>query len=77
MIYLNRTALAWTRAAERVVGRTPARLPDHVTGGTPPMYVDAVSFERDWAPAVVDGVGQVLGALRHPRAALRAAFRGH
>jgi predicted ATP-grasp superfamily ATP-dependent carboligase len=76
MVYVNRTALAWTSAAERVVGRKPAKLPQRLARGVAD-YVDAVGVESDWLPAVVDGVGQVLGALRHPRAALRAAFRGH
>jgi predicted ATP-grasp superfamily ATP-dependent carboligase len=76
MVYVNRTALAWTRAVERVVGRTPASLPERLVANTP-MYVDAVDFGRDWAPAVVDGVGQILGVLRHPRSALRVALRGH
>jgi len=75
-MFVNRTALAWTRAAELVVGRSPAALPSSVNGHTP-AFIDAVNFERDWRPAFVDGLAQLVGAVRHPRAALRAAFHGH
>jgi D-aspartate ligase len=76
MVYVNRTALAWTQTAELLVGRVPTTLPARVLQSLP-AYVDAVGFNGDWRPAVVDGVGQILGALCHPRAALRAAFLGH
>ena len=76
MVYVNRTALAWTQAAELLVGRERTKLPAQVVASSP-SYVDAVGFEGDWRPALVDGVGQIVGALCHPRAALRAAFLGH
>lgn len=74
--YVNRTALAWTRAAEWVVGRAPARLPPTRTDEDPSV-VGAVGYPGDWAPAVIDGVTQLVGALSHPRSTLRVAFRGH
>lgn len=76
MWYVNHTALAWTRAAEWVVGRRPASLPE-ATMGDGLSVVGAVSYPGDLTPAVIDGVNQVVGALRHPRSALRVASRGH
>jgi D-aspartate ligase len=76
LIYLNRTAFAWTRAAEAIVGRVPARLPASLVAGTP-RVLDAVGDADDWRPAVVDGMGQIVGVLRHPRAALRSALSGY
>jgi D-aspartate ligase len=76
MRFRNRTALALTRTAERLVGRRPtevAALPRGGNGAGP--TVDAVGDARDWLPSLFDGVQQVGAALRHPRAMLTAALR--
>lgn len=75
MLYLNRTALAWTRTAERLVGRAPATLPVP-RPSEQACVVGAVTYPGDWAPAVVDGISQVVEALIHPRSSLRVALRG-
>ena len=62
-------------AAEAIVGRMPTRLPEGRPSGT--VVLDAVLANDDWGPAVIDGIAQVAGALRHPRGTLLAAFRGH
>ena len=77
ILYLNRTALAWTRAAEWVVGRSPATLPTTGTSGSRARVVSAVNYPGDLAPALIDGLGQVVTALSHPRSSLRMAARGH
>ena len=76
MLYVNRTALAWTRAAEWVVGHSPAKLPA-ACADERPSVVGAVHDPGDLAPAIIDGLGQVMRALRHPRSSLRMAARGH
>jgi D-aspartate ligase len=77
MRFANKTALAWTRAVERLVGRKPASLDWASNGATSSrrVVVDAVADPYDWVPGVLDSVQQVGSALRHPRATLRAAVR--
>lgn len=77
MLYINRAALAWTQAAEWVVGRAPASLAAMHATGTDPCVVGAVNYPGDLAPALIDGLGQIVGALSHPRSSLRMAARGH
>lgn len=72
MTFENRTAIAWTRTVERLVGRIPVQLPD-----SGPFSADFTWEDRDCVPAVLDTISQIVGALRHPRAALRAAARGY
>jgi len=73
--FVNRTTLALTRAAERLVGRKPMGVA-HVGGGNRAgATVDAVGDPHDWLPTLLDRVQQIGGALRHPRAMLTAARR--
>jgi predicted ATP-grasp superfamily ATP-dependent carboligase len=78
MLFVNRTALAWTAAAQRLVGGPqPFRAPlGGQWRGSSPQVIDAVNDGSDWVPGVVDGVSQIAGALRHLRSTLRAAARG-
>jgi predicted ATP-grasp superfamily ATP-dependent carboligase len=82
VVFEHRAMIAWTRAAERVAGRTPEPIPFEEKkkahkGASPFTVVDAAAHDEDWVPGVVDGVLQVGSALQHPRSALRAAARGH
>jgi hypothetical protein len=74
--FVNGTALAWTTMVERLVGRTPASLPQRENGAGSRRVIDAVKDRADWMPGVVDDIQQITGALRHPRSTLRAAARG-
>jgi predicted ATP-grasp superfamily ATP-dependent carboligase len=75
MRYANRTALALTRTAERLVGRKPTEVTRARGGNGAGRTMDAVGDSHDWLPVLVDGVQQVGSALRHPRAMLKAALR--
>ena len=75
MRFVNKTALALTRTAERLVGRKPTEVA-HLRGGNGAgPTVDAVGDSHDWLPTLFDGLQQIGGALRHPRAMLTAALR--
>ncbi len=69
----NRTALRWTRAAERVVGRTLDPWANGASHGI--RQLDASVDSDDWLPGLLDSVKQVASAVLHPRATLRAAIR--
>jgi predicted ATP-grasp superfamily ATP-dependent carboligase len=77
MSFTNRTAMAWTRTVERLVGRD--RVPE-LGAGAPPAargrVVDAAADAEDWVPGVLDGIHQIARTLGHPRSVLRAAVRG-
>ncbi len=77
-VFEHRAMIAWTRAAERIAGRTPegATL-SQPNGAGAPSVVDAAIHGVDWIPGVFDGLRQVGNALQHPRATLRAAARGY
>jgi D-aspartate ligase len=84
MVYANRTALTWTRAASLLVGRR-ARAPQDGSDGTPqaatthgltPRVVDAVHDANDVLPGLLDALQQIAKVLVHPRSVLRAAVRG-
>ncbi len=77
ILFANRTAMAWTRAAERLVGREPpSGAMGRLSNGHAVRVVDAVADEGDWLPGVLDSVQQLAGAVGHPRSVLRAAWRG-
>ena len=78
VVFEHRAMVAWTRAAERLTGRTPEPVPFETPKrlGTVEV-VDAAASGDDWLPGVVDGLRQIGSALQHPRAALRAAARGY
>jgi D-aspartate ligase len=77
ILFANRTALAWTRAAERLVGRTPASgALQRKCDGQSGRVVDAVADGTDWVPSVLDSVQQIARVLIHPRSTIRAAVRG-
>ena len=77
-VFRHGTMIAWTRAAERLVGRVPACVAPAVqNGGGTPLVVEAAVHPRDWLPGLVDGVQQVGNALTHPRSTFRAATRGY
>ena len=70
--------IAWTRAAERIVGRTPEPLPSALQdGGGTSIVVDAATDPHDWVPGLVESLQQLTSALQHPRSTLRAAARGY
>jgi D-aspartate ligase len=75
--FVNGTALAWTSMVERLVGHIPApSVASLCRSGKARRVFDAVKDPRDWVPGVVDDIQQIAGALRHPRATLRAAASG-
>jgi D-aspartate ligase len=77
LFFCNRTAMAWTRVAERLVGRKPAS--EVIVGGHnggSVRVVDLTTDDTDWVPGVLDSVQQIARVLRHPRSVLRAAMRG-
>lgn len=77
ILFSNRTAMAWTRAVERLVGRKPASgAPKRSSNGESVHVVDAVADGKDWVPGVLDSVQQIARVLEHPRSVLRAAMRG-
>jgi D-aspartate ligase len=77
ILFANRTAMAWTRAAERLVGRQPAPgAIGRVSNGHAVRTVDAVADGRDWVPGVLDSMQQLANVVGHPRSVLRAAKRG-
>jgi D-aspartate ligase len=77
MLYANRTALAWTRAAQRLVGRelTSGGF-GHASNGQFVRTVDAVADSEDWVPGVLDSVQQIARVLGHPRSVIRSAMSG-
>jgi len=75
MHFVNKTALTLTRTAERLVGRPPAQVNGAPGTNGAGATVDAVGDSQDWLPTLLDGMQQVGGALRHPRATLTAALR--
>jgi D-aspartate ligase len=78
MFFQHSAMIAWTRAAEKLVGRSPASLAYGQNGSiAPPVVVDAAAGGDDRLPALVDRLQQFWGALYHPRATLRAAARGY
>jgi D-aspartate ligase len=77
ILFANRTAMAWTRAAERLVGRRPASgALERKSNGHSVRVVDAVADAADWVPSVLDSVQQIARVLMHPRSVIRAAVRG-
>jgi D-aspartate ligase len=77
MLYANRTALAWTRAAQRLVGRelTSWRL-GPASRGPFVRTVDAATDVNDWVPGILDSVQQIARVLGHPRSVIRSAMSG-
>jgi D-aspartate ligase len=82
MFFVNRTSLAWTRVVERLVGRARSTARHEAlesalnSTGPHPLVLDFATDAVDFVPGLLDGVQQIAGVLRHPRAALRAAARG-
>ncbi len=77
MIFQHSSMIAWTRAAERLVGRPPAALPSNAHGPVGSTVVDAAACGSDRVPALADRLQQFWSALYHPRSTLRAAARGY
>ncbi|MGD0675494.1 MAG: carbamoyl-phosphate synthase [Polyangiaceae bacterium] len=70
--------IAWTRAVERLVGRSASPMPPGADGrDADVLVVDAAADPADCLPGLVDAVQQICSALLHPRAALRSAARGY
>jgi predicted ATP-grasp superfamily ATP-dependent carboligase len=77
MLFANRTAMAWTRVAERLVGRVHALgSVGYASNGQSVRIVDAAADTDDWVPGALDSVQQIVRILRHPRSVVRAAMRG-
>jgi predicted ATP-grasp superfamily ATP-dependent carboligase len=77
MRFANRIAMAWARAAERLVGRKSASTAlECVSDGRSVRVVDAVADEKDWLPGLLDSVQQIASVFAHPRSVIRAAVRG-
>jgi D-aspartate ligase len=76
MVFQHSAMIAWTRAAERLVGRLPAAVPGE-TDSAATVVVDAAACGGDRVPALADSVHQFWSALYHPRSTLRAAARGY
>jgi D-aspartate ligase len=78
MVYQHSAMIAWTRAAEKLVGRSPTALPYETDrSGASPVVVDAAASGGDRVPEFVDRVQQFWSALYHPRSTLRSAARGY
>jgi D-aspartate ligase len=78
MVFQHSAMIAWTRAAERLVGRAPASLPyEGATSVARTLIVDATACGGDRVPEVADRLRQFWGALYHPRSTLRAAAQGY
>jgi predicted ATP-grasp superfamily ATP-dependent carboligase len=75
-VFKHAAMIAWTRAAERIVGRTPEAVPSAMRNGAS-IVVDAATDAQDWVPGIVESLQQVTRALQHPRSTLRAAARGY
>jgi D-aspartate ligase len=79
MVYANRTTIAWTSAANRLVGPRLSSAVDRqdASNGHPPACVlDAVHDASDPMPGLLDSVQQIAKVLAHPRSVIRAALRG-
>jgi dihydrodipicolinate reductase len=69
--------MAWTRVAERLVGRVHALgSVGYASNGQSVRIVDAAADTDDWVPGALDSVQQIVRILRHPRSVVRAAMRG-
>jgi predicted ATP-grasp superfamily ATP-dependent carboligase len=75
-VFKHGAMIAWTRVAERLVGRTPESFAVHDGEGSS-MVVDAATDPHDGVPGILERAQQVTRALQHPRAVLRAAARGY